>query len=114
MSGPGGDWRNGLAYEYFDDLGPDQVAFEFLRRNEDYAAEFAKLRQLPETEDPPPALTQWGLRFRGRPAPPVRSSDGHMERAIQPADGDLHDNAVRLVRRAGSCSGESFVPRHVG
>lgn len=65
MSRLGGDWRNGPAYEYFDDLGPDQVAFEFLRRNDDYAGEFAKLSDSPEHPDPPLPLAQWGLRFRG-------------------------------------------------
>ena len=114
MSSPGGDWRNGLAYEYFDDLGPDQVAFEFLRRNDDYAAEFAKLSQSLETEDPPPTLAQWGLRFRGRSATPVRPSDNRLERAIQSTDGDLRDGATGLVQHTHLISGESFRPRHVG
>ena len=71
MSTVGGDWRSAPAYDYFDDLGPDQVAFEFLRRNEDYATDFAKLSVSPKGADPPRTLTQWGLRFRGRSAPPV-------------------------------------------
>ena len=83
MSSPGGDWRNGPAYEYFDDLGPDQVAFEFLRRNENYAAECAQLSESSRNGDPPPPLAQWGLRFRGRSATPVRSGDSRLERAIR-------------------------------
>jgi hypothetical protein len=113
MSNPGGDWRNGPAYEYFDDLGPDQVAFEFLRRNEDYAAEFAQLSESSRNGDPPPTLAQWGLRFRGRSAAPLRSNDGRLGRAMQSTDGDLHRGAGGLVRRAGPCSGESFPPRHL-
>jgi hypothetical protein len=113
MSSPGGDWRNGPAYEYFDDLGPDQVAFEFLRRNEDYAAEFAQLSESSKHGDPPPALAQWGLRFRGRSAAPLRSSDSRLERAIQSADGDLHGDAARSVRCAGPSAGKSLRPRHL-
>ena len=113
MSSPGGDWRNGPAYEYFDDLGPDQVAFEFLRRNEDYAAEFAQLSESSRNGDPPPTLAQWGLRFRGRSAAPFRSSASCLERAMQSAYGDLHCVAGRLVRRAGPCAGESFRPRYL-
>jgi hypothetical protein len=113
MSSPGGDWRNGPAYEYFDDLGPDQVAFEFLRRNEDYAAEFAQLTESSRNGDPPPALAQWGLRFRGRSAAPFRSSGSCLERAIQSADGDLHDRTIGSLRRARPCSGESLRPRYL-
>ncbi len=113
MSSPGGDWRNGPAYEYFDDLGPDQVAFEFLRRNEDYAAEFAQLSESSRNGDPPPALAQWGLRFRGRSAAPLRSGDSRLERAVQSTDGDLHDRAIVPLRRAHPCYGESFRPRYL-
>ena len=113
MSSPGGDWRNGPAYEYFDDLGPDQVAFEFLRRNEDYAAEFAQLSESSRNGEAPPTLAQWGLRFRSRSAASLRSNDSRLERAIQSADGDLHCVAGRLVRRAGPCAGEPFCPRYL-
>ena len=34
------DWRVGSRYDYFDDLAPEQVAFEFLRRHPDYAPSY--------------------------------------------------------------------------
>ena len=44
MSEGRSDWRDGSAYDYFDDLTPEQTAFEFLRRNPDYAKATARRR----------------------------------------------------------------------
>ena len=64
-----GDWRNDADYDYCDDLTPEQVAFEFLRRNPDYKSDFRKgSDELPKasTSEPAPAAARWGLRFRCR------------------------------------------------
>ena len=70
MSERGGDWRDGPAYDYVDDISPEKIAYEFLRRNAQYAADYATLRGDPPDDKPPPALARWGLRFRGGPAHP--------------------------------------------
>ena len=75
MSGVSSDWRNGSAYNYFDQIGPEKIAHEFLRRNEQYAADYATLTATGANEDQAPAMAHWGLRFRGRPAVPRRSGD---------------------------------------
>ena len=43
MSVVGGDWRNGPAYDYVDQIGVEKIAHEFLRRNDQYAADYASL-----------------------------------------------------------------------
>ena len=87
MSVVGGDWRSGPAYDYFDDLDPEKIAHEFLRRNDQYAADYATLPDSRPPDDPPPALTRWGLRFRGRPAPPRRPGDHRMASGGEPETG---------------------------
>ena len=66
MSETGGDWRDGAAYDFVDTLAPEQLPFEFLRRNPDYVSEYPGLSTEPDDEGPPPALARWGLRFRPR------------------------------------------------
>jgi len=61
MSGRGGDWRNGPAYDFLDQIGVEKIAHEFLRRNDDYAADYATLRAHPSDEHSAPALARWGL-----------------------------------------------------
>ena len=66
------DWRNDADYEYCDNLTPEQVAFEFLRRNPDYDADYRKGSDespTASTSEPAPAAARWGLRFRHRPSP---------------------------------------------
>ena len=70
MSGVGSDWRNGPAYDYFDELGPEKIAHEFLRRNDQYAADYAAVSATRPDEHQAPALARWGLRFRGGPEAP--------------------------------------------
>ena len=70
MSAVGGDWRNGPAYDYFDALGPEKIAHEFLRRNDQYAADYAMVSAVGLDEHEAPALAHWGWRFRRRPEAP--------------------------------------------
>ena len=70
MSERGGDWRSGPAYDYVDEIGVEKIAHEFLRRNDQYAADYAALSGDPREDQPSPALARWGLRFRGGPAHP--------------------------------------------
>ncbi len=60
------DWRSPSAYDYTRDLNSVGVAWEFLRRNPDYRADYAnaRIRAALETGAADPER-RWGLRFRG-------------------------------------------------
>ena len=60
MSETGGDWRDGAAYDFVDTLAPEQLPFEFLRRNPDYVSEYPGLSTEPDDEGPPPAARALG------------------------------------------------------
>ncbi len=47
------DWMDASAYDYWDDLAPEGLAWEFLRRNRDYQRAFADAIANPD---------DWGLR----------------------------------------------------
>jgi len=99
MSVLGGDWRDGPAYDTVDQLTPEQAAFEALRRNLDYRADYPRLAaELAET-GPPPALARWGLRFRGRSRAPRRQDTPDLASARQPTLGDPDAARARRVRR---------------
>ena len=72
------DWRVGSRYDYFDDLAPEQVAFEFLRRHPDYASSYRHLRRAcRDSAQPAPApfSGRWGFAIslpirRAKPTQP--------------------------------------------
>ena len=62
-------WRNQDAYDFYDELSVEGIAWECLRRDLDYQARFAdivtqKAERAPFEEE---AQHRWGLRFSGRP-----------------------------------------------
>ena len=102
------DWRNDADYEYCDDLTPEQVAFEFLRRNPDYDADFRKESDEPpkaSTSDPAPAAARWGLRFRCRSAIAQRQGAGHLAAQPEPPAGHVDQHAAGHVRRTHAAGG---------
>lgn len=58
-------WWDSTSYDYFDDLGIPDLAWECLRRNADYQRDYAAA--LKEEDDPEQATTsfrlRWGLQF---------------------------------------------------
>jgi hypothetical protein len=58
------------AYRYIETLSPEMIAFEFMRRNDDYRENYAlaeRERQEPPSATPAPDRgRRWGLRFPGR------------------------------------------------
>jgi hypothetical protein len=61
-------WRSSAEYDHLDALTASDLAWEWLRRNEAYDADFATMT----AADAPSALTEkiqqrWGLRFPRRP-----------------------------------------------
>ncbi len=73
MAGPLGlDWRDEAAYEFVDGLTHEQHAFEYLRRNPDYAEAYRRMMDEADAGRTGAAerlAESWGLRFRGRPEP---------------------------------------------
>lgn len=64
-------WRSSTAYDYLNDLGPAELAWEFLRRNPAYQEEYGNIiTPAPDPETVADELQpHWGLRFRNRSAP---------------------------------------------
>ncbi len=60
------DWRSPNAYDYLRDLSSPNLAWEFLRRNPEYRADYAnpQFRAALEAGSTGPER-RWGLRFRG-------------------------------------------------
>ena len=61
-------WRSSAEYEHLDVLTPSDLAWEWLRRNDAYRAEF---QASAADQGDPATLTErirrrWGLRFSGR------------------------------------------------
>jgi hypothetical protein len=60
------DWRSASAYEYLQDLNSSGLAWEFLRRNQEYRADYTN-HEFRAALDAGVAGRErrWGLRFRG-------------------------------------------------
>ena len=58
------------AYRYIETLSPEMIAFEFMRRSDEYREDYAAAER--EGHDPPPTAPppdrgrRWGVRFPGR------------------------------------------------
>ena len=63
------NWRDASRYARAEDYPPPALAWEFLRRNADYARTIKVAKGA--TADR--AAGRWGLRFRDRPAPGRRN-----------------------------------------
>jgi hypothetical protein len=105
MSDRGGDWRSGPAYDYVDEIGVEKIAHEFLRRNDEYAADYARLHDAPAEDRPPSALARWGLRFRSGSKCPRRSSSHGVAAGSRAEYGDPDEIAGILVRELGLARG---------
>lgn len=64
-------WRSAENYAYLEQLTASDIAWEWLRRNDAYAADFVSISSMSD-EVPEAQLEKfrqrWGLRFPGRPA----------------------------------------------
>jgi hypothetical protein len=64
------DWRSGAAYDDLEDVSLRGLAWEYLRRNPDYVANYHEITTTPaDTEKIDEVTKSWGLRFRGRSIP---------------------------------------------
>ncbi len=61
------DWRSASAYDHLDDLNWPSVAWECLRRDKEYLADYGNPRFRAALDSGVAgAERRWGLRFRGR------------------------------------------------
>ncbi|NJL73615.1 MAG: hypothetical protein HC888_19890 [Candidatus Competibacteraceae bacterium] len=76
------DWRTASDYDYTATLDADGWAWEFLRRNQEYRADFEQCRAAERAASPAAtelmeaASQRWGLRFPGRSRSDRRRSNG--------------------------------------
>lgn len=55
-------WRSSSSYDYIDDLGVSDLAWEWLRRNGDYQRDYAEIEQ--DTGDDGPLVERARQRWR--------------------------------------------------
>ncbi|MGE0038349.1 MAG: DUF6499 domain-containing protein [Sphingomonadaceae bacterium] len=93
-------WRSASAYNYIDDLTPGDLAWEFLRRNEDYRKAYQELVAIGRiTEDAARNFAaQWGLRFRRRPSQLSFNPAYLLDPANRSGPGDPRQRASALRR----------------
>jgi hypothetical protein len=61
------DWRSEQDYANFDKAETDAFAWEYLRRDKEYAQEFRNLTAAAQSSGAPHQFRKkWGLSFRGR------------------------------------------------
>jgi hypothetical protein len=77
---PNNNWRSPAAYAYLSNLSTADLAFEFLRRNPEYRADFQRASEKDAlgggAEAPRLSLARrWGLAFPGR-SQPARGRSG--------------------------------------
>ena len=99
MSAVGGDWRNGPAYDFVDEISVEKIAHEFLRRNDEYAADYALLSDEAAEEQPPPGRGRGGVGFSGGPAQPRPSREARGAAARRSALGAADPSAGHAICR---------------
>lgn len=64
-------WRDHSSYDFYNDLTPEGLAWECLRRNKLYQAYYRRLARDHATDRALPTMaeTRWGLRFPGTTIP---------------------------------------------
>jgi hypothetical protein len=92
-------WRNGSAYDALRRIDRAGLMWEWLRRDEDYIAWYARASAATRATEAP---SRWGLHFRRRPASPGSSGQGDLERCLGSCDSDGGC-------RAGPWSGEDRI-----
>lgn len=93
------DWRSGAAYDALDEVSLKGLAWEYLRRNPDYVADYERLAGAAgDGATSIEVLKPWGLRFRCRPGP-----SGLGRACLLGSDldrGHRSDRALAAIRRA--------------
>ena len=94
-------WRASTSYDYFDDLGISDLAWECLRRNVDYQRDYAKA--LKEMDDPEQATAsfrlRWGLQFPRPPKPQRYRGTGPLDDGGRPWKSSADRVAIPWLRR---------------
>jgi hypothetical protein len=71
MSADTSRWRSSSNYDYIDDLGASELAWECLRRNSDYQRDYAEIELRPDEAErlTEMARQRWRLHFPRQPKP---------------------------------------------
>jgi len=96
---PSRDWRSSSDYDYLDDASLRDIAWEYLRRNRDYAAEYNELDATELTGDAGRS-SRWGLRFRGGPKARLAICEDFLTAGSRSRCGVVRLVARELYRRA--------------
>lgn len=73
-------WRSFEHYDYVEDLVSPELAWEWLRRNEDYQRDFEAAQVEPNADTAATEATRsrWGLRFPGVACPRRQRGRAHL------------------------------------
>ncbi|MBY8829166.1 DUF6499 domain-containing protein [Hephaestia sp. CMS5P-6] len=74
------DWQSAKAYQGLRAAGRSALAWEVLRRDPDYPWAARAAKSILPVAAPDAFVARWGLYFRGRPKPTLRSRARHLER----------------------------------
>jgi len=83
-----GTWRNATAYDYVNELDPEDLAWEFLRRNAEYKLDYLNLERTGEAQSASFFSAKWGLSFRGRSRGPRSRRERHLDADSRSLDAD--------------------------
>ncbi|WP_432430896.1 transcriptional regulator domain-containing protein [Mesorhizobium loti] len=83
-----GTWRNSTAYDYVNELDPEDLAWEFLRRNAEYKQDYVNLERRGEARSASLFSAKWGLSFRCRSRGPRPRRERHVDAQSRPLDAD--------------------------
>ncbi|RMB01975.1 transcriptional regulator domain-containing protein [Eilatimonas milleporae] len=72
------DWSDDRAYDHFDSLDLSGLAWECLRRNEHYRADYGRMSEGGAT------AADWGLRFPRRPGHRRTQRSGFLAARLRP------------------------------
>ena len=64
---PIADWRSNTAYKNLENVPFRGIAWEYLRRNKQYARTFRQAMSVSSADPADASARRWGLRFPGRP-----------------------------------------------
>ncbi|WP_245461796.1 transcriptional regulator domain-containing protein [Rhizobium leguminosarum] len=68
MASDTSEWRSSSSYDYVEQLNAPDIGWEWLRRNEDYQRDFARVEQTSDRTSLMESVgPRWGLRFPSLP-----------------------------------------------
>lgn len=101
---PGRDWRSKAAYDDLDTAPLRTLAWEFLRRNPDYARDYEEAMALPDNGRRDVVAAHWGLRFPVESGPSGSARTNLLGPRREPRHHRLVGAAAMLLASIVSCA----------